>query len=427
MENHIFTFLALGFNASCSLYFILRYFSKKAPYYIYFACIGILHSLYMIFRNPLFLEVFDKRWHPVLLQVSSVSLSSVVLFFFLFMLYFLDLRNQRYIKNILRFGVLYMSSGILCKILKLSYPWAAYASESFFIKYFIVIDALTMFSLLYYVIKIRKKHSKYLLIGIITIILLGLSIHGNVYFGWEVSRYYTRQTEIILGNILFFLMILAKEKEEQDEFVRTLAEKENTRLREIKEERDRIARDLHDEIGAGVSAIKLQLELLNRKKIDREEDIEELLSMSESISQSMRQMIRNLNGLPVDTGTFVNHISEYAEQFFAKTAIDLTTNRVLTHESRQLDPTLTHNLFLCVKEALNNIYKHSKATAVNLAVLQDDTTLTLTIKDNGIGLSGPNRSDSYGLNNMRTRMESVQGTFTLTSENGVTLTFVVKA
>jgi signal transduction histidine kinase len=422
MEDHVFTFFAIGFNVSCSLYFILRYFAKGSLFYIYFAGIGILHSGYMIFCNRLFLNLFSKEWHPALLQTSSVSLSAVVLFFYLFMLNFLDLKNEKFTKTILRLGCIYMAVGIFCKMLKLSYSWASDVSVHFFVNYFVVVDALVLFSLLFYVARNRKRHSFYLLLGILVIIALGLCIHGNRFFGWDVSRYHLRQAEILTGNVLFFLMILAKEKEDYQKITQELALAEIQRQKDILDERDRIARDIHDEIGAGVSAIKLHLELLSRKQRDQKEvesDLQELLSVSDGVNQAMRRMIQNLDTSSMMTGTFVSYISEYCEQFLKKAQIRYVFMETLTDELRVLPPAVTRHLSLCIKEALNNIYKHSRAGEVSLTVLQDETSLVITLKDNGVGFSGSGRTDSCGINNMKNRMELIGGTFSIqSSEKG---------
>jgi len=431
--EHWFTFISLGFNGCCSLYFLLRFIHSWAAYYLCIAFVGIMQSTYMLFSFPGFLALFEAGIHPVLLQVSSVGLSAVVLSYYLFLLFFLDLANERVLRGVLVLGTAYMVAGILCKMLRLHVPFAYALSTGFFIKYYIVIDALVMITLFLYVIRVRKKHLFYLFWAIVSGIVVAVVIHSTDHFGFAVSKYHVRQLEVVVSFVFFFLAIMQKEEEVRAESQRIREEllvKEISRRQEISEERDRIARDIHDEIGAGVSALKLQIELLGRKQrsndaIDR--DLQELLSASESINQSMREMLWTLKATDVDTGSFVAYVSDYCQQFLRKAGIRLHIHRSLADGGRPLAPAVTRNLFLCIKEALNNVYKHSQAEEVHLRAVQGDGFLEVTLKDDGVGLptAGADGADSYGIANMRERMAAVDGLFSIRSEGGVEVSFRV--
>ena len=78
-----------------------------------------------------------------------------------------------------------------------------------------------------------------------------------------------------------------------------------------------------------------------------------------------------------------------------------------------------HNLLLVVKEALNNIARHAKASEVRLNIVVSQNQITVTIEDNGCGFeNAPDNASSDGLRNMRQRMEEISGDFCLESRLG---------
>jgi len=77
------------------------------------------------------------------------------------------------------------------------------------------------------------------------------------------------------------------------------------------------------------------------------------------------------------------------------------------------------NVFLVVKESLNNINKHSKATEVNITIITDNESVNILIADNGIGfLVDETKKFNYGLNNMKSRMNDINGTLKIESVIG---------
>src|SRR5690348_7470710 len=86
---------------------------------------------------------------------------------------------------------------------------------------------------------------------------------------------------------------------------------------------------------------------------------------------------------------------------------------------RSISAEARHNLFLAVKEALNNVVRHAHASEVQLNAAVTDEALTLTIKDNGRGFErAPDNSTEDGLRNMRQRMEEIGGKFSVESKPG---------
>ncbi len=215
-------------------------------------------------------------------------------------------------------------------------------------------------------------------------------------------------------------MVFIKEKLLQKiEYRNQILEKELEIQKKIQEERERISHDMHDDLGAGISALKLQAEFLKQKINEQhlKEDINDLLKTSEEMNLSMREMLWSLNSNNDTLGNFIQYLTIYSENFFKKTEIEIKIDRKVDHPEKQLNAETRRHLFLCAKEALNNIYKHSH--------LEKDI-FTLEIIDNGIGIQNKKKSGN-GLYNMERRMNSIEGSFKIKpSKKGLHLLFQVQ-
>jgi len=223
-------------------------------------------------------------------------------------------------------------------------------------------------------------------------------------------------------------MISLKENQlKESEHQNQLLQKELEKQKLIERERERISHDMHDDLGAGISALKLQAEFLKQKEDNGDliSDIDELLKTSEEMNLSMREMIWSLNSGNDTLGSFVDYAKMYAFNFLKKTKIQL----VLEHENVNSETTITteqrRNLFLCLKEALNNAYKHSQSNQLKLSFIQKNNEFMMKISDNGIGLNETN-SQGNGVRNMKRRMHDQNGHCEVTTDKGTHLFFKIK-
>lgn len=155
--------------------------------------------------------------------------------------------------------------------------------------------------------------------------------------------------------------------------------------------RERIACDLHDEIGANISSIAHTAELLEETiKMPSETQsrlIENLVASARITSRETNHFIRFIEG--------ENDDRELTEQFARVTdqilgTIPLNTKYQNIHDFNRLDPSVKWNLLLFFKEALNNIIKHAGASLVTIRTIRNGPFMMLTIIDNGCGfISGP--------------------------------------
>lgn len=233
---------------------------------------------------------------------------------------------------------------------------------------------------------------------------------------------------LLLAIIVLFSrrqILFQKEKKLQDaEYQNQLLQNEIEYSKKSKLEQERISHDIHDDIGAGISAIKLQAEFLKRKCEDEnlEQHIDDLLKTCEDLNLSMREMLWNLKSGNDSLLNFTEHLIHYTQSFFQKTNVKV---HIFKSEIGEEDLS-AHNrrsVFLCLKEALNNIYKHSSAGEVELHLLQNNKQFSIIVKDDGVGMK-EGTAYGNGLQNMKWRMSSVCGEFIIIpSEKGFQIKF----
>lgn len=223
------------------------------------------------------------------------------------------------------------------------------------------------------------------------------------------------------------LLYLKEQQLKESEHQNQLLQKELEKQKVLEQERERISHDMHDDLGAGISALKLQAEFLKQKSEDDDlqSDIDELLKTSEEMNISMREMLWSLNSGNDTLGSFIDYAISYTGNFLKKTKIvvyseceDITAETPISTEMRR-------NLFLCLKEAVNNVYKHSHADTLKLSFSQEKNNFSMKISDNGIGIPDE-QPKGNGLRNMKRRMNELSGECYIVSENsGTCLVFKI--
>jgi signal transduction histidine kinase len=187
-------------------------------------------------------------------------------------------------------------------------------------------------------------------------------------------------------------------------------------------ERARIARDLHDDLVTHLTKIVLLSGLAQRdiaKPEKAEEHVEKISAASRRVIKSLDEAIWAVNPRNDNLPHLVSYLGQFAVEFL-QTADIRCRAELPEHPPHHGVPAKTrHNLFLAVKEALNNIVRHSEAKEVRLRIAVDGDQLNITLEDNGRGIAKAERNDGEdGLQNMRRRMEEIGGKFDFDSAPG---------
>lgn len=180
-------------------------------------------------------------------------------------------------------------------------------------------------------------------------------------------------------------------------------------------ERNRIGRDLHDTLGHVFALMKLKSELslkfMDMKKYtEATKEIEELNSIAKNAMTNVRKTVENINykklSEEIDTVRYMLKLAEI------RLEMDVDV------DMEALNPTLQSTVGMIVRELVNNILKHSFASACKLAFYCDDKGIFLKMQDNGVGFKS---LDGKELQNIRSRLDLIKGNVTIESEKSPTI------
>jgi len=207
----------------------------------------------------------------------------------------------------------------------------------------------------------------------------------------------------------------------------------------VEQERTRIARDVHDELGAKLTQISFQGGIAKRRlndPVEASRQIEQMSASARDAVSSLHEIIWAADPENDSLEGLIGHLSHYAGEFFSASAIICEVVIPAYIPVRPASAVVRHNLFLAVKEAINNAAKHSGATKVLVQMFVRTSELEILVSDNGSGFemeptgdvgSGGSKRIGYGLVNMRERLNTIKGRCEINSEagQGTTVRFVI--
>jgi len=227
---------------------------------------------------------------------------------------------------------------------------------------------------------------------------------------------------VILAALVWIALLHRQVEERSNELATEIRRHEQTeRQRELEGERTRIARDLHDDLGATLTQIRF-LSAVESRDSQLPETTRDRMG---KVSEKSREMVASLDeivwavnpandSLPV----LANYLCHFAEEFFRPTQIHCRLDVDDSLPPMPLTSEVRHNLYLAVREALNNIAKHSRATEVWLRIYsRPPGEIHFIIEDNGCGFASVANTGN-GLANMRQRLEKTGGRFEFETRPG---------
>lgn len=187
------------------------------------------------------------------------------------------------------------------------------------------------------------------------------------------------------------------------------------------EEHARIAREIHDEFGQVLMALNMDIHWIKRHMPKDKTFIEKADSMSKLINiatSTVQRLLNDLRPIILDDLGLVQALDWYVNEFTSRTRIKCSLDNQLSESEFEKDFATT--VFRLVQEALTNIAKHANATQVDIQLFEDRSNLSISIKDNGIGIKEKPRDvgKSFGLIGMRERTLAIGGILKITSEPG---------
>jgi len=192
-------------------------------------------------------------------------------------------------------------------------------------------------------------------------------------------------------------------------------------------ERQRISTEMHDDIGAGLSGVRLLTEITKSKLRDSDStnEIDQIYQSVGDISAKMREVIWSLNTENDSLSGLIGYLQSQArlmmEHYTAKLQVSIPEHI----PDITMNGEIRRQIYLSVKEALHNIIKHSGASEVHLTI-SCNQKLVIILADNGKGIDpGKINNGGNGLKNMQKRMQDINGTLTINYKKGLILTFEI--
>lgn len=195
----------------------------------------------------------------------------------------------------------------------------------------------------------------------------------------------------------------------------------------VQKEKERISRDLHDNVGGQLSYVLYSLDGIN------ETNKQKRAELTTNINESVRNVINNLretiwaiNDESISIQDFSDKLKVYARTMFRNTETQVMFDEKI-ESNLNLNSAAGLNLYRICQEIINNAFKHSKATELKIEISVDQN-IEIRISDNGIGFDQKNQlSDGFGLSNIKSRAEEIGVSLNLKTETGqgVSYTLIV--
>ena len=208
--------------------------------------------------------------------------------------------------------------------------------------------------------------------------------------------------------------------------LRTRQLQQETREREVAEreralesERSRIARDLHDDLGASLTEISVLASKGQRVSTD------ELTVLFRAIAAKARELVTSLdvivwavNSRDNSLESVADYLGDFVSEYLSHSGIVCRFDIPVAMPVIVLDGRLRHGLLLAVKETLNNVERHARATEVEFRMTCAEDYLQITISDNGIGFAAEKKYGGNGLKNLPLRLSKLGGQYGIESSIG---------
>lgn len=185
----------------------------------------------------------------------------------------------------------------------------------------------------------------------------------------------------------------------------------------LEKERARIARDLHDQLGANLTQVSLLGEMAEADK-DLPEEVEahakQISATARTTALALDEIVWAANPSNDTLESLVTYACKYAQEYLAVAGLSYRLEAPEKLPAVTIPPEVRHNVFLAFKESVNNVVKHAQATAVKVRVRVNGNQFAFEIEDNGRGVAEADKAKGRnGLRNMSKRMEDVRGEFSM--------------
>ena len=258
---------------------------------------------------------------------------------------------------------------------------------------------------------VQKKRNErvYFILGLVLLVILLILIYRN-YRNQRDSNALLEEKNTSLANTLDEL------KATQEQLIESERQKEKAQLR------SKISQDIHDDISSGLTKLSWLVETLRLKYEKNAEGIDKLMDKIHLVSKTtvskLGEIIWSTSPERDNLGSLLAYMRKHINEFMDESQISYKINFTKVEDS-PVDPEVRRNLFLILKEALNNAFKYSQANKIEISFDTSDGQYELVVADDGVGMEdGKIEGGGHGLSGMERRSQAIAASLSIESKIG---------
>lgn len=229
---------------------------------------------------------------------------------------------------------------------------------------------------------------------------------------------------IVLITIIVAFLLLKNQRNKQRlklELVEQQKElaKQQAELKGQELERNRLSRELHDGLGGTLASIKMRLSSKNMDSLNP------ILKDIDAACLDVRNMSHSLSSTFIHEIDFHSLLVKLVKDIEQRSSLKVNLEFMPAKELNQLEAETRHQCYRIIQELTNNAVKHSHATLLTIGLIKNDNDVILLIEDNGIGFELASSPSGIGINNVRKRLETINGNLDITSSPNKGSTFAI--
>jgi len=437
-DTRLFTYVFCGLLLMMILFSLANFLQGGKREFLYYAGYAFFLGL-MLFTKKFYFNLssennfFFESYMDFILQILGIC------FFMAFMMRYLETK-----KDFPFLHKLYVGTIIFLAPVILLYSYIHFSSIDYYWENFLenvitknILVIIIIVFLVYAVNNWQHKLLRYLFWGNLLYLLFVLLSLVSILGGRKLQLPGVLNSSLILYEVgllielIFFLMGLTYKNKTQlieqttererlkMENERKELEKQMAVMQAHQEERERISADIHDELGSGMTTIRLMSEIAkNKMKENIPVEIEKISNSANEVLNKMNAIVWSMNSSNDTLDSLISYIRAYTIEFFDGTQIECKVNMPEEIAFHEISGDKRRNIFLCVKESLNNALKHSKASRIKIDI-EVNHQFKIKIADNGVGIEQEKiRRFGNGLKNIERRMKGIGGSYTISNNNG---------
>lgn len=411
LKSYLFWGIYIGVLIITLLISVWMYLSYKKIIFVYVFLAILSGVIWVLFNNGL---GFQFLWpnHPAYMNTGRFMFYQLS---YLFVLICFQVFVKLNFKNKIEEYILFVLKGLLIISIFFSLnPFSVNNENVWMGIYFFYANSLLIISSLYmifYLLKEIRNQNVNANFYLSSIIIIFLGTFGLILMKYEIIPPFNLILKLnYIGLFIQAISLLVGLMIEH-----FLQKKANTQLeinlmRAQSDERERIAIDMHDELGASLSTIKLVSELGIKQKDQNKlyETLEVIYDKSILINRKLKEIIWTLHSQNDTIESVIDYIIDYGKNYFKELGIDITISISSEIPHIAFDGLKRRHLILMIKEIFQNIAKHSGSDKATVEFSFKKNEFHLIIKDYGIGID-KNINQGNGIKNIYLRMEYIKG------------------